>query len=99
MKTFICKQGEQNQEYKDFIIVTSEWDKRCFIFEEIAPNKFKKRREVMGANTSKCDQYGNKLFKRPESLQQLVDKAKAFIDNHIVKWADSPNNRINQKIK
>jgi hypothetical protein len=86
MENFICKEGEEKQEYKGYIIVTTTDPISCRIFEEISPNKFKKRREVMGANTGKCDQFGNKLFKKPTSLEQLVTKAKSFIDNHIVKW-------------
>lgn len=96
MENFICKEGEEKQEYKGYIIVTTIDPISCRIFEEISPNKFKKRREVMGANTGKCDQFGNKIFKKPTSLEQLVTKAKDFIDNHIVKWSES---KWNQKSK
>ncbi len=86
MENFICKEGQEKQEYKGYILVTTIEPISCHIFEEISPNKFKRRREVMGANTGKCDQFGNKLFKRPTSLEQLVTKAKNFIDNYIIKW-------------
>lgn len=34
---------------------------------------------------------GNKLYTTFKNDQQAIDKAKNYIDNHIVRWIDSPH--------
>lgn len=97
MENYICKPGYEKQLYNGFIIVTNEQEKRCMIIEPFGNSKYKKRREVMGPYSGHGDGYGNKLYTRIP-ISDLVVKAKNFIDNHIVKWADSPNNHKNKNL-
>lgn len=68
------------------------------IIEEISPNKFKNRRtsNTSGRHTGH-DQYGRKLYKTIKSDGEAMQKAKDYIDNYIVKWADSPNDPLGIK--
>lgn len=89
------------EKYKDYTIYLYKDEDDCIIFkivEEYLPNKFKVRRES-GCNqlllskkgNTRRDEYGNKLYSPFENDNQALTKAKNYIDNHIVRWIDSPN--------
>ena len=83
---FILKPNTDMIEYNGYIIVFSTNSIQVNIFEEISENKFKMRREIIGAKTKKCDSFGNRLYKKLKTTQEGIDKAKVFIDNYIVNW-------------
>lgn len=68
------------------------------IVEEYLPGKWKTRREsacnkplLSKKGFSRRDEFGNKLYTTFENDEQAILKAKHYIDNHIIKWVDSPH--------
>lgn len=86
MIQFICKPNESIQDYNGYMILIDK-SSQCWIIERIRPDKFKKRRAIMGAYTHRCDCYGNKLYKSI-SVEDAIIKAKFYIDNHIKPWSE-----------
>lgn len=90
--------GQHQEYYNGFWIQIIPYQSNISfkVIEEIKPGKFKVRRHSAAEkHTGKRDQWGNKLYTTFKSPQDAIDKAKNYIDNHIVKWADSPNNPAN----
>lgn len=90
------------EKYKDYTIyLFRDWDNDIVyeIYEEYLPGKWKCRRSCItnkpifgkDGKTAKRDEMGNKLYTTFENDQEAIDKAKNYIDNHIVRWVDSPH--------
>lgn len=94
------KQYYHEEKYKDYTIyLYKDMDNYIVykIVEEYLPGKFKTRRES-GCNqlslskkgNTRRDEYGNKLYTQFDNDEQAINKAKNYIDNHIVRWVDKP---------
>lgn len=93
------KQYYHQEKYKDYTIYLYKDMDDCIIYkivEEYLPGKFKARRES-GCNqlslskkgNTRRNEYGNKLYTPFDNDEQAINKAKHYIDNHIVKWINS----------
>src|SRR5690349_5571738 len=95
---FKAKPGQSFIEYNGYIITYEINPIIIFVFEEISPNKYKKRRQIMGAFTKRHNYWGDKLYKAHATVKDGIDKAKAYIDEHIKPWSLSPHNRKSMNI-
>lgn len=59
------------------------------IFETLESGKIKMRRHShCNKYTGKRDRGGNKLYTSFESVEQAIERAKNYIDNHIIPWSE-----------
>lgn len=59
------------------------------IFETLEGGKIKVRRHCHeNQYTGKRDNYGNKLYTPFENAEQAIERAKNYIDNHIIPWSE-----------
>lgn len=89
---------------KEFIEYKGYWikvaNKEFTIREEIAPGKFKTRRTSnCNQYTGKRDTFGNKLYTPFENDEEAMDRAKNYIDNHIVPYTQTPTYGIYHNTK
>jgi len=59
------------------------------IFETLESGKIKVRRHShTNQYTGKIDHNGDKLYTRFDSMEQAIERAKNYIDNHIIPWSE-----------
>lgn len=95
------KQYYHEEVYNGYTISLYKDMDDCIIYkiaEEYLPGKWKVRREsacnlpsLSKKGFHRRDEYGNKLYTPFDNNQQAIEKAKNYIDNHIVRWVDSPH--------
>lgn len=83
---FVLKNGFKGIEHGGYLITYNNHKyKTVCIFEELAPGKYKMRREIFGPQRGH-DMYGAKVFEPITDLEYGIQKAKNFIDNFIKPW-------------